>query len=350
MKFKQYKAISLAILAAALYAISSPVSKLLLKEIPTTLMASFLYLGAGLGMSIVGFIKHKKYKLKTEARLTKQELPFTIGMVVLDIAAPIFLMIGLTMTTSANASLLNNFEIVSTSLIALLIFNESISKRLWGAISLITLSSIILSVEDISSFSFSFGSIFVLLACICWGLENNCTRKLSIKDPLEIVIIKGFGSGVGSLLIALALHEQTSNIPYILAALLLGFVAYGLSIFFYIYAQRYLGAARTSAYYAIAPFIGVGLSLAIFKEIPTLSFVIALVIMVIGTYFASTEEHNHMHSHTAITHEHNHSHDDGHHNHIHDETIIGKHNHIHTHEEFTHLHKHTQDIHHIHAH
>jgi drug/metabolite transporter (DMT)-like permease len=121
-------------------------------------------------------------------------------------------MLGLTMTTSANASILNNFEIVSTSLIALLIFKESISKRLWGAIFLITASSIILSIEDISSFSFSFGSIFVLLACICWGLENNCTRKLSLKDPLEVVVIKGFGSGIGFLLITFALGEQINNI------------------------------------------------------------------------------------------------------------------------------------------
>ncbi|MBK5240172.1 DMT family transporter [Clostridium sp.] len=350
MKTKQYKATFFAILAAALYGISSPVSKLLLKEIPPTLMASFLYLGAGIGISIIQFIKHKKYKEKTEARLTKQELPFTIGMVVLDIAAPIFLMYGLTMTTAANASLLNNFEIVATSLIALLIFKESISKRLWSAISLITVSSIILSVEDVSSFSFSFGSIFVLLACICWGLENNCTRKLSVKDPLEIVIIKGFGSGIGCLLIALTLGEQSNNIPYIIAAMLLGFFAYGLGISLYIYAQRELGAARTSAYYAIALFIGVGLSLIIFREIPTFSFIIALVIMIVGTYFASTEVHNHKHIHNLITHEHSHSHEDSHHNHIHEKTIIGKHNHIHTHEEYNHSHKHTQDIHHSHAH
>lgn len=293
MKINQYKAASFAIIAASLYAASSPLSKLLLKEIPPTLMASFLYLGAGLGMSFVGFIKNKKYKDKTEARLTKQELPFIIGMVILDIAAPIFLMIGLTMTTSANASLLNNFEIAATSLIALIIFKESISKRLWAAISLITLSSIILSVEDVSSFSFSFGSIFVLSACICWGLENNCTRKLSVKDPLQVVVIKGFCSGIGSLLIALTIGEQINNLTYIIAALLLGFFAYGLSIFFYIYAQRDLGAARTSAYYAVAPFIGVGLSLIIFREMPTFTFVIALIIMIIGTYFASTEEYSH---------------------------------------------------------
>lgn len=332
MKIKEYKAISFAILAAVLYSISSPVSKLLIKEIPPTLMASFLYLGAGLGMFIVGFIQRKKNKGKNELKLTRQELPYTIGMVVLDVAAPVFLMVGLTMTSAMNASLLNNFEIVSTSLIALLIFKEQINKRLWGAIFLITFSSTILSVEDVSSFSFSFGSIFVLLACICWGLENNCTRKLSVKDPLEIVVIKGFGSGFGSLLIALALGEQINNALYSIGALVLGFFAYGLSIFFYIYAQRDLGAAKTSAYYAIAPFIGVGLSLIIFREIPTESFMIALVIMIIGMYLASTDEHNHTHSHAVGSDEHGHNGE--HHNHVHDNNFIGKHRHIHTHEEY----------------
>lgn len=350
MENKQYEVIFFAILAATLYATSSPISKLLLKKIPPTLMASFLYLGAGLGMSIIDLIRHKKYKGKIEAKLTRQELPYTIGMVALDVAAPIFLMIGLTTTSAANVSLLNNFEIVATSLIALVIFKEPIGKRLCVAIFLITMSSIILSVEDISSFAFSFGSVFVLLACICWGFENNCTRKLSAKDPLQVVIIKGFGSGISSLIIALILGEKANNISFIMVALILGFFAYGLSIFFYIYAQRDLGAAKTSAYYAVSPFIGVGLSLIIFREIPTPSFIIALFIMIIGMYFASTEEHNHVHHHIAITHEHSHSHDDGHHNHSHNETIVGKHTHIHTHEECTHSHKHNQDIHHIHAH
>lgn len=350
MENKQYEAISFAILAALLYAISSPISKLLLKEIPPTLMAAFLYLGAGIGMSVVGFIRNKKHKEKIEAKLTKSELPFTILMILLDIMAPIFLMIGLTMTTSANASLLNNFEIVATTVIALLIFKESISKRFCLVIFLITLSSIILSVEDISSFSFSYGSIFVLLGCICWGIENNCTRKLSIKDPLEIVIIKGFGSGIGSMLISFIIGEKTNNIYYIIAALILGFVANGLSIFFYIYAQRDLGAAKTSSYYAVSPFIGVLLSFIIFRQVPTISFVVALVIMIIGTYFASTEEHNHKHIHHYVTHEHSHSHDDGHHSHAHNEPVFGMHNHIHTHEKYVHSHKHTQDIHHSHAH
>ena len=289
LKTKHNIAVLWAILAAALYAISSPVSKILLKEISPTMMAALLYLGAGIGMSIVGFVRKKTGNAKKEMPLTKKELPFTIGMVLLDIAAPIFLMLGLSMTTAANASLLNNFEIVATSLIALFIFNEKIHKRLWLAVVLITLSSIILSIEDASSFSFSFGSLFVILACICWGFENNCTRMLSHKGPLKVVVIKGFGSGFGSLIIAFILNQQTNNIKYIVITLILGFVAYGLSIFFYVHAQRELGAAKTSAYYAIAPFIGVGLSFIIFREIPTVPFIIALLIMIIGTYYASTD-------------------------------------------------------------
>lgn len=286
---KQKNATFFAILAAALYALNAPMSKLLLGHIPPTMMAGFLYLGAGLGLLVVGIIQKRSGRIHSELPLTKVERPYTIGMVVLDIAAPIFLMLGLTMTSAANASLLNNFEIVATSLIALFIFKEIISKRLWLAISLVTLSSLILSVEDISSFQFSFGSIFVLLACICWGFENNCTRKLSSKNPLQIVVIKGIGSGLGSLIIALLIKENFPEVFYILMALLLGFIAYGLSIFFYIHAQRELGAAKTSAYYAVAPFIGVVLSLVLFWEAPTVSFIVALLIMIAGTYLAATD-------------------------------------------------------------
>ncbi|NHM33808.1 DMT family transporter [Neobacillus terrae] len=289
MKTKQNTAIFWAILSAAPYAISIPVSKILLKEIPPTMMASLLYLGAGIGMSIIWFVRSKKDKLKSELNLTKKEMPYTVGMVLINIVAAVFLMIGLDMTTSSTASLLSNFEIVATSVIALLSFKEAISKRLWFAIGLITVASILLSVKDLSNVSFSFGSFFILLGTICWGFENNFTRKLSVKDPLEIVIIKGFGSGLGSLILAFIVKQTATNVGYIIATLALGFVAYGLSIYLYIYAQRYLGAAKTSTYYAIAPFIGVVLSFILFFEIPKAPFFIALLIMLIGTYFASAE-------------------------------------------------------------
>lgn len=287
MKQTRRLSITWAILAAALYALNAPISKLLLASASPTMMAAFLYLGAGVGMLVVGAVRRAVERTPSERRLTRKDLPYAVGIIILDVAAPIFLMLGLSTTASANVSLLNNFEIVATSLIALLIFKEAISCRLWLAIGLITLSSVVLSIGDASSFQFSGGSLFVILACVCWGFENNCTRMMSESDPLEVVVIKGFGSGLGSLLIAFAAGEKLPSPSLIPVILLLGFVSYGLSIFFYVYAQRGLGAALTSAFYAVAPFIGVILSLLIFRELPGPRFFVALAIMAVGTYFAA---------------------------------------------------------------
>jgi len=346
---KRIKSISLAIIAAILYGVSTPVSKLLLVEIPPALMAALLYLGAGFGMSLIYLTGIWTKKERPEAKMTKKDLPYIIGMIALDIAAPILLMIGLSMSASENVSLLNNFEIVATSLIALMIFKETIGRRLWVAIILITISSVILSISDFRSLSFSAGSIFVIAACLCWGFENNFTRMLSLKDPVQIVIVKGFGAGTSALMISIAVKQFGGSLLYVLIALLLGFVAYGLSIYFYINAQRELGAARTSAYYAAAPFIGVMISWLVLREGITSSFFIALVIMLAGTYFMILEHHNHSHIHIETTHEHKHDHEDPHHRHVHDPDMIGTHNHEHTHETTDHKHSHTPDMHHNHG-
>ncbi len=282
--------ILLAILAAALYAINSPISKILLNYMPSTLMAGFLYIGAGLGMAFIAFIRKFKQSYKKEQRLTKNEIPYTLAMILLDIAAPICLLYGLKSTTAANASLLNNFEIVATAIIAFFIFKEKISFRLWIGILFITLSCILLSFEDLSSLQFSYGSLFILLACLCWGLENNCTRKISSKDPMQIVLLKGIFSGIGSLIIGFCIGERITIWWSVIAVMSIGLISYGLSIFFYVYAQRLLGAARTSAYYAISPFIGTALSLIIFHEILNYNYFIALVLMIIGAYLASQDK------------------------------------------------------------
>ncbi|HJK10954.1 MAG TPA: DMT family transporter, partial [Methanocorpusculum sp.] len=138
-------AIGFAVLAAVLYGISSPVSKVLLDSVPPALLAALLYLGAGVGMAVVSLVQTSRRQTVREAPLGKKDLPYVIGMIVLDIAAPILLMFGITMTTAANASLLNNFEIVTTSVIALLVFREAIDRRLWFAILLIVCASIILT-------------------------------------------------------------------------------------------------------------------------------------------------------------------------------------------------------------
>ena len=225
MGSKKYQALLYATLAAVFYAINIPASKLLLHEVGPTTMAALLYLGAGIGVGILALVNRKEAAQATS--LSKQDLPYVIGMIVLDIVAPILLMLGISYGTSANASLLGSFEIVATAIIALLIFKESVSKRLWGAIALISLSSVLLSFEGADSFKFSLGSLFVLLATTCWGLENNCTRSIASKSTYQIVVLKGIFSGLGALVIALIKGESMPELSYVLAAMLLGFVAYG---------------------------------------------------------------------------------------------------------------------------
>ena len=279
---KKVLAIFFAILAAGLYAINIPLSKLLLNHITPTMMAAYLYLGAGIGIGVVFLITKNKAQNINE-KITKKDIPYVFGMIVLDIIAPILLMFGLLDSASSNASLLNNFEIVCTSLIALFVFKETVSNKMWTAIFLITISSFVLSFEKITTFKFSWGAVLVLLATLCWGLENNCTKNLSSKNTYHIVFLKGIFSGLGSLTVAIILKENFASMQYLILTLLLGFVAYGLSIFFYIKAQGIIGAAKTSAYYSVAPFIGTFLSFIIFDEKPTLAYYVGLCIMLLGT-------------------------------------------------------------------
>lgn len=337
-----------AILAAALYAINVPLSKLLLNHVEPTMMAAFLYLGAGLGLFLYSLIEKWIGREVKREPLTRRELPYTVAMIVLDIVAPILLMLGITMTNSANVSLLNNFEIVATSIIALVIFKEVISRRLWIAIALVTIASAVLSFEGTGSFVFNQGSLFVLGACLCWGFENNCTKMISNKSSVEIVIIKGTFSGLGSLVVAFILGEQIPAILWLVCVLLLGFVAYGLSIHFYIMAQKDLGAAKTSAYYSVAPFLGVAFSMLLLGEKPELQFYVALVIMIVSTYFMvmDTIELQHTHEH-AHTHTHEHCHGDMIHTHEH--THVHTHLHVHNGESEIHSHEH-ELMEHLHAH
>lgn len=301
-----------AILAAALYAINVPLSKVLLNYVEPTMMASFLYLGAGIGLFLFGIVEKLIGKGGKKEPLTKKELPYTISMVILDIVAPILLMLGIARTNSANVSLLNNFEIVATSIIALVVFKEVISKKLWFAIFLVTIASIVLTFEGQGSFVFNRGSLFVLGACLCWGFENNCTKMISNKSSVEIVVIKGTFSGLGSLIVALLLGESIPAVKWLFFVLILGFVAYGLSIYFYIMAQKDLGAAKTSAYYSVAPFLGVAFSMILLKERPSLQFFVALIIMIFSTVLMVKDtielQHTHEHRHGDLVHTHLHTH------------------------------------------
>ena len=300
-------------------------------------MASFLYFGAGVGVGLM-YLFHWG-KEKKQDRLAREDLPYTIGMVILDILAPIFLMLGINIGSSANASLLGNFEIVATALIALLIFKEKISNKLWTAIALITISSAILSFEGSGSFQFSVGSVFVLLAAVCWGLENNCTRRISEKSTYQIVTIKGLCCGMGSFVIAEIVGESLPKIEYVILAMALGFVAFGLSIFMYIRAQRDLGAAKTSAYYSVAPFIGAFLAFIVNGERLTIVYLFGLLFMIAGTVFVVADtlicNHKHVHTH-LVTHTHNGT--------THTHTVTHEHSHNHVCQTHEHSHRHNKKI------
>ncbi len=324
---KNITATVFAILAAVLYAVSIPFSKILLLNIPPVFMAGFLYLGAGVGVGVLYLFKNDK---STDTKLTKKELPYTLGMIILDILAPIFLMIGLLTANPSSASLLNNFEIVATSIIALAIFKEKISPKLCIAIVLIICSGVLLAVDNFETVTFERGALFIMLACVCWGFENNCTRELSSKSTHQIVILKGIFSGLGSVVTAFIVGESLPDLVFIIATLILGFISYGLSIFVYIKAQNSLGAAKTSAYYSLAPFIGAFLSFILFKTPPQGNFFLALCIMIVATIVILIDTfslaHSHLHRHMVLR--------------VRDKKIFfEKLLHEHIHESFIHSHK-----------
>ena len=281
--------VALALLAAALYALSSPISKVLLGGVGPTMLAGLLYLGAGLLMLALLAVGGAR-GVRGSGSLRKQDLRYVVGMVLLDIAAPILLLAGLVSVPAANVSLLNNLEIVATALIALAVFHEPITPRLWAGIGAIVSSCLLLSLGEEGALSFSPGSLLVVAACLCWGVENNCTNSISTRDVRQVVAVKGIFSGMGSVVIAYLVEEHLPAMPVVLGALALGSVAYGLSILCYVLAQRGIGAARTSAYYAVAPFVGVAISWALFGVQLTASFVVALALMLLGIWLALPEE------------------------------------------------------------
>ena len=297
---RRLRAVGLALLAAVLYAVNLPFSKLLLGQVGSLTMAGLLYLGAGVVMALLSLLHRDN-----APRLGREDLAPTLGMILLDIAAPILLMLGLRGGEAASASLLGNFEIVATALFALLLFREKVNRMLWAALGCITLSCAILSFQGAESLRFSAASLLVLGAACCWGLENNCTRRLSGKSAREIVILKGFFSGGGSLCLALLAGESLPLLGIALRAMGLGFVSYGLSIFFYVRAQRDLGAARTSAYYSVNPFVGSLLALILLREGLGPGYFAALPVMLLGVGLATadtlSQEHVHPHTHRRKT-------------------------------------------------
>lgn len=356
LKNRKIIPVAQALLAAALFGASAPVSKLLLSEIEPIPLAALLYLGSGIAaLLLLGFQSGKSrwgvLALPEEAPVNRDDLPWLAGALLAGgVVAPIILLFSLRETPASTASLLLNFEVAATTVIAALIFREAIGRRVWTAIGSITLAAIILSWGG-GNWGFSLSAVGVLMACALWGLDNNFTRNISAKNPLTIVMVKGFGAGSFSLMLALLLGDDLPGWRVALQAMFLGSLSYGLSIMLFILAMRGLGTARSSALFGTAPFIGSLLSVVILREVPGSRFALAFLVAAAGAVLLLKENHKHTHEHHPWVHDHRHGHADHHHDHAHqDLNLVGEHSHLHRHGKITHVHSHAPDLHHWHAH
>lgn len=344
----QMPGVPLALASAVLFGAAAPLSKLLLASIGPQMLAGLLYLGAGLGLAVVHVTRSTVGLSASEAPLRRHDLPWLAAIVFFGgIAGPALLMLGLSRAEAASGSLLLNLESLATMGIAWLFFRENVDRRLLlGALAII-LGAIVLSWEG-QGLSLDAGAAMIAAACLCWGIDNNLTRKLSSADPVAIAMIKGLVAGMANVAGGILLGDSVPSVGLAAVAALLGFFAIGLSLVLFVLALRHLGTARTGAYFSLAPFIGAVMALAL-GETLTFKLAVAAMLMGLGLWLHLTERHEHEHVHEALAHEHRHVHDD-HHQHEHNGPITEPHSHWHEHKPMRHKHPHYPDLHHRHRH
>ena len=341
----------LALLSAALFGASTPLAKLLLGSVDPWMLAGLLYLGAGVGLAVIAVARRLFGSAPPEAPLRRADLPWLAGVVLAGgVLGPVLLMLGLAATQASSASLLLNMEGLFTLGIAWVVFRENVDLRVGLGAAAILLGALILSWEG-GPTGLGGGALAIVAACLCWGIDNNLTRKLSSADPLQIAMVKGLVAGAVNVGLA-SLHGAPPPPPAgIAATALVGLLGYGVSLVCFVLALRHLGSARTGAYFSAAPFIGALLAILIFGDPITLRLLAAALLMGLGLYFHLVEHHEHEHRHGELLHEHAHVHDEHHrHEHSPDDPAGEPHAHVHRHAPMLHRHPHYPDIHHRHVH
>ncbi|MDH4283695.1 MAG: DMT family transporter [Gallionellaceae bacterium] len=332
--------------AALLFGAGTPLAKWLLDAVDPWLLAGLLYLGSGVGLTLYRRLSHAP-----AVRLYRNDLPWLAGAVLVGgIVGPVLLMIGLTGMPASGASLLLNAEGVFTALLAWFVFKENFDRRIaLGMIAIVT-GAVVLSWPGEARFAGLWPTLAVLGACFAWGLDNNLTRKVSLTDATWIASVKGLVSGAVNLILAFLLSASIPALPNVAGAMMVGLLAYGVSLTLFVVGLRYLGTARTGAYFSVAPFFGALLAL-LMGEPVTMPLLMAGVLMALGTWLHLTEHHEHGHTHEELEHNHEHIHDE-HHQHEHDSPVApgSKHRHQHRHGPLTHVHPHFPDVHHRHYH
>ena len=339
-----------AILSALLFGASTPLAKVLLTTVNPWMLAALLYLGSGLGLSVYRLIRRSP-----RVHLSRGDaFWFAASILAGGIIAPVLFLFGLQGAVAANAALLLNAESVFTTLLAWWVFKENFDRRIaWGMLAIV-LGMVLLSWPGAGTMQFRLDQLWpaaaIIAACFAWATDNNLTRKVSLTDSSWIAANKGWVAGSVNLLLALWLGSTFPPLPDAIAAMILGFFAYGVSLALFVLGLRYLGSARTGAYFSSAPFFGALLSVILGAPITPL-LLIAAALMAWGIWLHLDERHDHVHTHEALDHTHMHIHD-LHHQHTHAFPVApeSRHSHPHHHEPLTHSHPHVPDMHHLHRH
>lgn len=346
--------IVVALTAAALFGGATPLAKALLGSLSPFMVAGLFYLGSGLGLGIGIVIRRLHRPVAqpgTSQRLQRAEIPWLAGAIAAGgVAGPALLMMGLSSTPAATSALLLNLEGVLTAVIAWVVFRENVDLQVFLGMVAIVAGGVLLSWKP-GATGVPVGALLIVGACLCWAIDNNLTRKVSANDAMVIACLKGLFAGPVNIAIGLATGAVLPSVATTAAAMLTGLAGYGISLVLFVVALRHLGTARTGAYFSVAPLFGVALSLAIWPEMPSITFWIAAAFMALGIWLHVRERHEHEHTHEALEHSHRHRHDE-HHQHTHDFPYDADdaHTHPHVHLPITHSHAHFPDIHHRHRH
>ncbi len=336
--------------AALLFGVSTPLAKQLLRDTSPLLLAGLLYLGSGIGLAAARLFRDRGWRAPGLAPRERLWLSLAIGFG--GVLGPLLLMLGLSRESAGSASLLLNLEAVLTALLAWIVFRENTDRRVMLGMGLIVAGAAALAGHGASlAPGLGWGASLIALACLCWALDNNLTRKVSAADALFLAAVKGLAAGAVNTGLALLLGERLPGAARIADAMAVGLLGYGVSLVLFVLALRGLGAARTGAYFSTAPFVGAAIAILALGEHTSPTFWMAAALMGAGVWLHLQERHEHMHTHAAITHTHRHLHDE-HHQHSHDFDWDGRepHTHEHTHKPLTHSHPHYPDIHHQHDH
>lgn len=341
-----HRGVQAALVAAVLFGAGTPLAKLLLGDVSPWMLAGLLYCGSGIGLVLIRLVIRAP-----RVRLRRAEwLPLAGAILFGGIIGPVLLMLGLASMPASGASLLLNAEGVFTALLAWVVFRENVDRRILLGMIAIVAGAVVLSVPSGATLGSPWPSLAILGACLAWGLDNNLTRQVALTDATWLAAVKGSVAGPVNLVLAFAVGARLPAAGNIAAALVVGFVAYGVSLALFIVGMRHVGTARAGAYFSIAPFFGALLALALGEPF-TWPLGIAGALMALGVWLHLTERHVHPHRHEPISHDHWHTHDE-HHRHDHPESVPegARHRHVHTHQAITHAHDHYPDAHHRHPH